>query len=116
MWEQYLRDLIVFGCNAIELIPPRSDDDADSPHFPLPPLRMMTEMSGLADAYGLEVLIPAGEVVAPELERLGAQVTAGPYESQGMPGSPLGFGAGLRRARSADDAARSLEDVARVLA
>src|SRR5262249_49100919 len=51
-WEQYIRDLAVFGCNAIELIPPRSDDDADSPHFPLPPLRMMTEMSRLADAYG----------------------------------------------------------------
>jgi hypothetical protein len=41
MWEQYIRDLVVFGCNAIELIPPRSDDDADSPLFPLPPLRIM---------------------------------------------------------------------------
>ena len=28
VWEQYLRDLVIFGCNAIELIPPRSDDDA----------------------------------------------------------------------------------------
>ncbi|MBX6314733.1 MAG: hypothetical protein IRY99_17730, partial [Isosphaeraceae bacterium] len=37
-WEQYIRDLIVFGANAIELIPPRSDDAADSPHFPRPPL------------------------------------------------------------------------------
>src|SRR5262249_57255082 len=25
-WEQYYRDLAVFGTNAIELIPPRSDD------------------------------------------------------------------------------------------
>ena len=25
-WEQYIRDLAVFGTNAIELIPPRSDD------------------------------------------------------------------------------------------
>ncbi len=57
MWEQYIRDLAVFGCNAVELIPPRSDDDADSPHFPLPPLRMMTEVSKLADAYGLDVWI-----------------------------------------------------------
>ncbi len=39
MWEQYVRDLIVFGCNAIELIPPRSDDEDDSPHFPLPNCR-----------------------------------------------------------------------------
>jgi hypothetical protein len=57
MWEQYIRDLAVFGCNAVELIPPRSDDDADSPHFPLPPLRMMTEMSRLADEYGLDVWV-----------------------------------------------------------
>jgi hypothetical protein len=55
MWEQYIRDLVVFGTNAIELIPPRSDDAADSPLFPLPPLRMMIEVSRLADEYGLDV-------------------------------------------------------------
>ena len=44
-WEQYIRDLAVFGANAIELIPPRSDDDADSPHFPCPPIDMMIGMS-----------------------------------------------------------------------
>src|SRR5262249_26406737 len=54
MWEQYLRDLVVFGCNAVELIPPRSDDAADSPLFPLPPQRMLVEVSRLADAYGLD--------------------------------------------------------------
>ena len=57
MWESYIRDLAVFGANAIELIPPRSDDDADSPHFPLPPLPMMVEMSRLAGDYGLECWI-----------------------------------------------------------
>jgi hypothetical protein len=56
-WEQYYRDLIVFGCNAIELIPPRSDDDADSPHFPRPQVEMMTGMSRIADSYGLDVWI-----------------------------------------------------------
>lgn len=56
-WEQYYRDLAVFGTNAIELIPPRSDDDADSPHFPRPPMEMMVEMSRLADEYGLDVWI-----------------------------------------------------------
>jgi hypothetical protein len=56
-WEQYYRDLAVFGTNAIELIPPRSDDAADSPHFPLPQMPMMVEMSRLADAYGLDVWI-----------------------------------------------------------
>jgi hypothetical protein len=57
VWEQYFRDLAVFGCNAIELIPPRSDDAADSPHFPRPPMEMMIGMSGLADSYGLDVWI-----------------------------------------------------------
>lgn len=56
-WEQYFRDLAVFGCNAIELIPPRSDDDADSPHFPRPPMEMMSGMSQLADDYGLDVWV-----------------------------------------------------------
>jgi hypothetical protein len=56
-WEQYYRDLIVFGANAVELIPPRSDDAATSPHFPLPPLEMMARMSDLADDYGLDVWI-----------------------------------------------------------
>ncbi len=54
MWESYIRDLAVFGANAIELIPPRSDDAADSPHFPLPPMQMMIEMSRLAKDYGLQ--------------------------------------------------------------
>jgi len=57
LWEQYIRDLAVFGTNAVELIPPRSDDDADSPHFPLPPLEMMAGMSKLLDDYGLDVWI-----------------------------------------------------------
>ncbi len=56
-WEQYYRDLAVFGCNAVELIPPRSDDDATSPHFPLPPMEMMVGMSHVADEYGLDVWI-----------------------------------------------------------
>jgi hypothetical protein len=57
MWEQYIRDLVVFGCNAIEIIPPRSDDDSDSPLFPDPPLRTMAAVSRIADAYGLDVWI-----------------------------------------------------------
>ncbi|HWW02596.1 MAG TPA: hypothetical protein VNZ64_23055 [Candidatus Acidoferrum sp.] len=56
-WEQYYRDLAVFGCNAIELIPPRSDDASYSPHFPRPPMEMMVGMSSLADSYGLDVWV-----------------------------------------------------------
>ena len=55
MWEQYIRDLAIFGTNAIELIPPRSDDDDDSPHFPKDKLAMMIEMSRLGHEYGMDV-------------------------------------------------------------
>lgn len=56
-WRQYMRDLAVFGTNAIELIPPVSDDAADSPHFPRPQMEMMVEMSRLADELGLDVWV-----------------------------------------------------------
>jgi len=54
-WHQYIRDLAVFGINAIEILPPHTDDDLMSPHFPLPPEQMMVEVSRLADLYGLDV-------------------------------------------------------------
>ena len=57
MWEQYYRDMMVFGMNAVELIPPRSDDAPDSPHFPKPPMEMMVTMSQLAQDYRLDVWI-----------------------------------------------------------
>jgi hypothetical protein len=56
-WERYIRDLVIFGVNAIELVPPRSDDAATSPHFSLPPLRMMQQMSHIIADYGLECWI-----------------------------------------------------------
>ncbi len=56
-WDRYIRELAIFGTNAIELIPPRSDDAADSPHFPLPPLEMMAGMSQICDDYGMDVWI-----------------------------------------------------------
>ncbi|MGD1072360.1 MAG: hypothetical protein ABSB15_19725 [Bryobacteraceae bacterium] len=57
MWEQYIRELAIFGTNTIELVPPRSDDAPDSPHFPLQPIDMMAEMSRMADEYALDVSI-----------------------------------------------------------
>ncbi len=57
IFEQYLRDMIIFGTNAVELIPPRSDDDDDSPHFHLSKLDMMAEMSRICAEYGIEVWI-----------------------------------------------------------
>ncbi len=55
MWEQYIRDLAVFGTNAIEMMPPKTDDDADSPHFSLPQIDMIARTSQIADDYGLDV-------------------------------------------------------------
>jgi hypothetical protein len=49
--------MVVFGMNALELIPPKSDDDDDSPHLPKPQMEMMVDMSQLADDYGLDVWI-----------------------------------------------------------
>src|SRR5665213_834857 len=57
MWEQYIRELAIFGTNTVELIPPRSDDAPDSPHFPLPPMDMMVEMSRIANEYAMDVSI-----------------------------------------------------------
>ena len=56
-FEQYMRDLAIFGTNTIELIPPHSGDRPDSPHFTLPPLEMMERVSHAADEYGLDVWI-----------------------------------------------------------
>lgn len=56
-WEQYIRDLAVWGTNAIELLPPRTDDAPDSPHFPLPPMETMVGMARIAADYGLAVWV-----------------------------------------------------------
>lgn len=54
MWEQYVRDLAVFGTNAIELVAP---DGEPSPNFPLAPLETLAGMSRTADGYGMDVWI-----------------------------------------------------------
>ncbi|HUT31073.1 MAG TPA: hypothetical protein VMX13_14865 [Sedimentisphaerales bacterium] len=56
-WEQYLRDMIVFGMNAVEIVPPVTDDLPDSPLMPKKPMDMMIAQSKLADDYGLDVWI-----------------------------------------------------------
>lgn len=57
MWDQYIRDLLIFGNNTIELLPPSTDDNAVSPHFPLPQMKMMVEMSRICAGYGLNVSV-----------------------------------------------------------
>ena len=56
-WYQYISDLVLFGTNAIELLPPITDDDLDSPHFPLPPIKMLKEMSSICVIFNLDVWI-----------------------------------------------------------
>ena len=54
-FNQYIRDMVLFGANAIEIIPPKTDDDDDSPHFKLPHLQMCAEQSRIANSYGMDV-------------------------------------------------------------
>ena len=56
-WYRYIQELALFGTNAIELLPPVTDDDLDSPHFPLPPIKMLREMSSICDEFSLDVWI-----------------------------------------------------------
>lgn len=56
-WRRYIQELAVFGTNTVELIPPRSDDDSDSPHFPLPQMEMMIGMSKILDELDMDVWI-----------------------------------------------------------
>ena len=60
-FEQYIRDLAVFGANTIELLPPITDDAPSSPLFPLPAMDMMVRVSGIVQKYGLRcsVFYPA---------------------------------------------------------
>lgn len=53
-YEQYLRDMIVFGTNSIENIPP---DGEDSPHFTLSGRDMNIEVSRLSKKYQLDYWI-----------------------------------------------------------
>ncbi len=78
LWRQYIRDLAVFGTNSVELIPPRSDDDADSPHFPLPPMEMMIRMSRILDEHDMDVWIwyPAMEADYSRPETVRAELQA----------------------------------------
>lgn len=56
-FEQYIRELALFGANSIEILPPRTDDDPISPHMKVPPLEMMVKLSEIIDSYGLDVWI-----------------------------------------------------------
>ncbi|WP_149241851.1 alpha-glucuronidase family glycosyl hydrolase [Dyadobacter sp. 32] len=54
-FDQYIRDLALFGANHIEIMPPRTDDDFTSPHMKLPAIKMIVEQSRICKEYGLDV-------------------------------------------------------------
>lgn len=56
-FDQYIRDLALFGANSIEILPPRTDDEATSPHMVLPPAKMIVEQARICKSYGLDVWI-----------------------------------------------------------
>ncbi len=56
-FDQYIRELGIFGANCIEIIPPRSDDTLTSPHMKLPPIEMMNKQAEIIDSYGMDVWI-----------------------------------------------------------
>lgn len=53
-FEQEIRDLAVFGTNAIQLIAPVSDDERASPLFPAPATETILGIAGLLAKYGLD--------------------------------------------------------------
>jgi len=51
-YDQYIRELVLFGTNAIENIPPLGDDN--SPHFKISRSEMNVKMSEICDRYDVE--------------------------------------------------------------
>lgn len=66
-YEQYVRELALFGANAIEQI--AFQDDRVSPHFPMPRDEMNRHLSALCAKYGLQywVWTPAEDLSDPEV-------------------------------------------------
>lgn len=57
MFEQYVRDMAVFGNNSVELMGPGPDNEKQSPHFPISKMEMLVQMSRIIDQYGMQVWI-----------------------------------------------------------
>ncbi len=58
-FEQYIRELVIFGTNSIESIP--IFEEEKSPHFKLPPDEMNAKISAICDRYDLDywIWVPA---------------------------------------------------------
>lgn len=73
-FDQYIRELALFGANSIEILPPRTDDDFSSRHMTLPAIDMIREQSRIADELDLDVWMwypnMAKDYEDPETKRL----------------------------------------------
>jgi hypothetical protein len=69
-FEQYYRDLAIFGTNAIEGIP-FHEEEKPSPHFKIPPTEMQVRMSELCQKYDMDywVWTPAEFELTDEVKR-----------------------------------------------
>ncbi|MGQ9697625.1 MAG: hypothetical protein ACUVRO_06490 [Armatimonadota bacterium] len=56
-FDQYIRELALFGVNSIEILPPRTDDEPTSPLMRVAPFDMMVKLSEIIDSYGLDVWV-----------------------------------------------------------
>lgn len=69
-FEQFIRDMIVFGTNSIELIPALRPDEPKNELMPLTPWEMTVKLSELLDAYDLNVWlwlpVTDGDISKPE--------------------------------------------------
>ncbi len=54
-FDQYIRELAIFGANSIEIMPPRTDDDFTSKHMQLPAIEMIEAQSRICNEYDLDV-------------------------------------------------------------
>ncbi|GAA3399867.1 alpha-glucuronidase family glycosyl hydrolase [Paenibacillus hodogayensis] len=56
-FDQYIRELALFGANSIELLPPRTDDRPSGPLMKMEPLAMMVRLAEVIESYGLDTWI-----------------------------------------------------------
>ncbi len=54
-FAQYIRDMIVFGSNAFEFVPPKTDDDPRNSLMTVAPLEMLVLQSEIMANYGTEM-------------------------------------------------------------
>jgi hypothetical protein len=54
-FDSYIRDLVLFGANSIEIMPPGTDDDFTSFHMKMPAIEMIAQQSRICKEYGLNV-------------------------------------------------------------